>query len=387
MMVILGRRIAATPSEHHYALLKEDRFQRWGPDDVEAFRAEGQVEQCFFRQENRDYLLNPSLGYNLAELFYPKPFQSCHNFPQTERLRQLAEDAEVSLPIRVHSAILLTLFIQVYLLLALICYSMPVWFDRNRAEGSAKNMITGFIEPWVRSSNNVNLTQGVVDEEQFLTPKIANVLQLLARTATITSFFQGTLVIWFLYCSRQAFKATMIELIFSAPQSYRYKPSYNWSRDIRFVGTFSISFLFGSALFQIIFFIIIYLVSLEWFWELMWSIRIPILAYCIYFATDMVLKCLHSKLVANAKGDLVHPRVNAFVMFGYELMNFPKATLCALINVCLVVVCAVLMLMRPDVNLIPRGLEILDTVHYIGPSLQYEALQSASRGRSRSGYH
>lgn len=380
MLMILGRRMAAPHSGYSYALLQEDRFHRWGPDDIEAFRAEGQVEQCFFKHENRDYLLDPSLGYNLTELLSPKPFQSCHNFPNTVRLRQLAEDAEVSLPIRVMSALGLTLFLQMYLLLAILLVATPIWLDRNRAMDIARNFVMTQFENLVSQYyENPTLSSQLVHEDQKFIPGMADMIQALARSATITSLLVGGIVIWFLYCARQAFRTTMIELIFSAPQSYRFKPSYNWSRDLRFVGTFCTSFVFGSSLFQAVFFLIIHVLSTEWFWNALWEWRIPILAYLIYFLSDMVLKCLHRKMVANAKGVLINSRLHAFIMFSYELMNFPKATLCALINVCLVVVCAVLMLMRPDVNLIPRGLEVLDYVHYIGPSLQNEALQSASR--------
>eukprot|EP00441_Pelagodinium_beii_P013907 CAMPEP_0197670782 /NCGR_PEP_ID=MMETSP1338-20131121/75272_1 /TAXON_ID=43686 ORGANISM="Pelagodinium beii, Strain RCC1491" /NCGR_SAMPLE_ID=MMETSP1338 /ASSEMBLY_ACC=CAM_ASM_000754 /LENGTH=574 /DNA_ID=CAMNT_0043250567 /DNA_START=33 /DNA_END=1753 /DNA_ORIENTATION=+ len=396
ILTILGLRALGTESKHEYALLEPDEHGRWGVDDVESLRKEANVQNDYFEAENRSYLFSPGLPFNLKELFAPKPLHRRHSFPETERLRAIADSVDVALPVRVMSATILSSFLQAALLVAVLAYFAPKWLEEDKARQLTHDLVVSqlqriphdIISQFERlppiSGNETELEASLTNFEDYavyhLTEAAVPIVQRACECVVVTALIAFPTSLWFLHVARMAFRATIIELIFSMPTSYHFSPDkHHWACDLRFVGTFSCSFASGSLLFYYIVFIIVFVLSSAEFWNWLWGARVAIIAYVVYECLTTWFSSVHSKLVANKENDLVHPRLHAILLFLWELINFPKASISAIENVVLVLFATLIYLMRPDVRLMPRGMDWLDFVHYTGPALQLEALKAADR--------
>lgn len=182
---------------------------------------------------------------------------------------------------------------------------------------------------------------------------------------------------WFVYVSFRAYRKGILELAFSSPL-YRFHPLWqNCASDKKFVGIYTSCMLLGYLMLTIVLVLVVFMLTWEKLWRALGDYIHAIIALATYYVFSLVLIPLFHGWAVMQEGTLARPRLQAILMFVFELWYLPQCVSSALCHLGVVVFAAICMFLRPDRNFMPWGLEWLDFLHFAYASMQYEQLHAA----------
>eukprot|EP00811_Abedinium_folium_P025623 NODE_3670_length_2002_cov_2.055467.p1 GENE.NODE_3670_length_2002_cov_2.055467~~NODE_3670_length_2002_cov_2.055467.p1 ORF type:complete len:631 (+),score=90.29 NODE_3670_length_2002_cov_2.055467:89-1981(+) len=436
--ITICRRCGNPQGRSDAIMVHADERGDWQTDDVVSLIKAAGVPDDVLNPDNLPLIHAISFGAAIREFCLPAPFRELNQFADATQLEEFAKRARIVYPARLYVAAVLGGGLLLMATLAITINSAEVFTNGGTRRELAKDLISyEDYETTIANLDEELLLQNATLQQMYsdlavvmtllpssnFTGNTANnpvlvsaitdlrgqvvTVQLLVRSsATLRAkseaqeksitFWEkiiykaalglvyagpitGAVCLWFVYALFPAYRKSLIELVLSRPH-FRFHPDrHNFIQDKKFVGIVVSSLLLTFVVILLLIIICVVVLASEALWTNVWEKRRDLITFCIYEAIVLVLiPELHRRCVSK-NSVLVHPRVQAFLMFVWETFYIPQCVISVLCQLCVVTCAALVMFLRPDRCTIPNGWEVCDMTHTPYGAAQHEQIRSAIR--------